>query len=88
MCILLICVTAIAGWEWVSPTLGSDHYYGIWGTTEDDLYIAGASEILHWDGESLDPVFVDKGARIHDIFGFDQDNIFLVAYKLKLTNSS
>ncbi len=49
----------------------------IWGSGPGNVFAAGESAILHWDGNAWEPMDVPV-ANYYDIWGFSGDNVFAV----------
>lgn len=67
-------------WEVVESNT-TEGLHSIWGSADDDIWAAGESLILHYDGQTWEIAFEDKRLSINDIWGSASDDIWAVGYK-------
>ena len=73
------------GWEVVCASAEAGHFLSVWGSSPNDVYLAGGTEgstaIWHWDGTELKPLENPGAQRAWWVFGSDADHVWVVGEK-------
>lgn len=69
-------------WSWVQSG-GQNDYWGIWGSSSDDVFIVGSGSydqgrILHYDGDSWTSMASGSANALYGVWGSSPTNVFAV----------
>ncbi|HVN71431.1 MAG TPA: Ig-like domain-containing protein [Desulfomonilia bacterium] len=77
VCSLPIIIAHADTWQTVAPT--SNNIYALWGTSDNDIYAAGANgTLLHNDGTSWQPISTNTSNDLTSVWGIPSVAVFSV----------
>jgi photosystem II stability/assembly factor-like uncharacterized protein len=69
----------VLGWHWQNPLLQGNPLYGVWGSSENNVFAVGSwGTILHYDSNTWSAMSSGTTNHLNGVWGSAGNNVFAV----------